>query len=29
MSMRKELESKGYKTYENNELNIFWNPEIC
>lgn len=29
MSMRKELESKGYKTYENNEINVFWNPEIC
>lgn len=29
MSKREELEAKGYKTYENDEIMIFWNPKVC
>lgn len=29
MSKRTELESKGYKTYENDEILVFWNPNLC
>ena len=29
MSKREELESKGFKTYENDEICVFWNPEMC
>ena len=29
MSKRSQLESKGYKTYENDEIYVFWNPELC
>ena len=29
MSKRTELEAKGYKTYENDEIEVFWNPTVC
>ncbi len=29
MSKIAELESKGYKTYENDSIQVFWNPEVC
>ena len=29
MSMREELEKQGYKTYENDEIEVFRNPGIC
>ena len=29
MSKREELESKGFKTYETDDICVFWNPEIC
>ena len=29
MSKRTELEAQGYKTYENDEIAVFWNPTVC
>lgn len=29
MNTEEELEKKGYKTYSNEEINVFWNPELC
>lgn len=29
MSIREELKSQGYRTYENDEITVFWNPRIC
>ena len=29
MIMREELESKGYKAYENDEMIVYWNPKVC
>lgn len=29
MSKREKLEQKGYKTYENSEINVYWNPKVC
>ena len=29
MSRRTDLEAQGFKTYENEEISIFWNPSIC
>ena len=29
MSKRIELETQGFKTYENDEIEVFWNPAIC
>ena len=29
MTKREELEAQGFKTYENDEIEVFWNPTIC
>lgn len=29
MTKREELEQQGFKTYENDEIQVFWNPSIC
>ena len=29
MSKREELEAQGFKTYENDEIQVFWNPGVC
>lgn len=29
MSKKKELEAQGYRTYENDDIMVFWNPEMC
>ena len=29
MSRKEELEAQGYKTYENDEIRVFWNPNLC
>lgn len=29
MSKKKELEAQGYRTYENDEIMVFWNPKMC
>ena len=29
MSKKEELEALGYKTYENDKIAVFWNPNIC
>ena len=29
MKKRTELEAQGYKTYENDEITVFWNPKMC
>lgn len=29
MSRRTDLEAQGFKTYENEEISVFWNPSIC
>lgn len=29
MSKRSKLESEGYKTYENKQILVFWNPDLC
>jgi uncharacterized Fe-S cluster protein YjdI len=27
--LKEELISKGYKAYENEEICVFWNPDLC
>lgn len=29
MSKKEELELQGFKTYENEEIRVFWNPKMC
>ena len=29
MTKREELEAQGFKTYENDEIEVFWNPNLC
>ena len=29
MSKKEELEAQGYKTYENDEIRVFWKPDVC
>ena len=29
MSSREELISNGYKAYENDDIIVYWNPELC
>ena len=29
MSKKEELERQGFKTYENGEIRVFWNPALC
>ena len=29
MSKKEELEAKGYKAYEGEEICVFWNPNLC
>ena len=29
MSKREELEAQGYKSYENDDILVFWNPAVC
>ena len=29
MSKKEEWESRGYKTYENDDIAVFWNPDVC
>ena len=29
MSKKEELEQQGYKTYENDDIKVFWNPKVC
>ena len=29
MSKKEELEQQGFKTYENEEIQVFWNPKMC
>lgn len=29
MSKKDELEKQGFKTYENDEIQVFWNPKLC
>ena len=29
MSLREELEAQGFKTYESDEIEVFWNPQLC
>ena len=29
MSKKKELEAQGYRTYENDDIMVFWNPKMC
>ena len=29
MSKRTELEAQGFKTYENDRIEVFWNPAMC
>ena len=29
MSKKDELEAQGFKTYENEDIQVFWNPKLC
>ena len=29
MTKKEELEAQGFKTYENEDIQVFWNPRIC
>ena len=29
MTKKEELETQGYKTYENEDIQVFWNPKLC
>ncbi len=29
MSGKTELEAQGYKTYEGEDIRVFWNPNLC
>ena len=29
MTRKEELEAQGYKTYENEDIQVFWKPRIC
>ena len=29
MTKKEELEAKGFKTYENEDIQVFWNPKLC
>ena len=29
MSKKEELEAQGFKTYENEDIQVFWNPKMC
>ena len=29
MTKKEELEAQGYKTYENEDIQVFWKPRIC
>ena len=29
MSKKEELEKQGFKTYENEDIQVFWNPKLC
>lgn len=29
MTKKEELESEGFKTYENEDIQVFWNPKLC
>ena len=26
---KKELENQGFKTYENDDIQVYWNPQLC
>lgn len=29
MTKKEELEAQGFKTYENEDIQVFWNPKMC
>ena len=29
MTKKEELEARGFKTYENEDIQVFWNPKLC
>ena len=29
MTKKEELEGQGFKTYENEDIRVFWNPKMC
>lgn len=29
MTRKEELEAQGYKTYENDDIQVFWKPRLC
>lgn len=29
MTKKEELEAQGYKTYENEDIQVFWKPRLC